>query len=191
MKVLVTGFGPFGDVAVNPSAAVAAKMPGLTPDHVNVVCETLPVEYAASTARLDELIDAERPDAVVCLGVAATRDEVSVERIARRVTRSQTPDNAGVVSSAAGHDGEPEELPTTLPVDAIAARGVSVSEDAGGYVCDHLFYRAVRTAAAAGVPFAGFVHIPLPQGGWTLESIGRRVAEVIEVVEESCGSSSE
>ena len=187
MKVLVTGFGPFGDVAENPSADVASMMPGLTPGHVEVVCETLPVEYAASAARLDELIDAERPDAVVCLGVAATRDEVSVERIARRVTRSESPDNAGVVLSAAGGEDEPDELPTTLPVEAIASRGVSVSEDAGGYVCDHLFYRAVRTAAAAGVPFAGFVHIPLPQGGWTLESIGRRVAGVIAAVEDATG----
>ena len=98
-------------------------------------------------------------------GQAAQRAVVSVESVARNVGSGSAPDNRGVLRAQEA-DG-PARLEATAVVGdiarAIRAAGLSarVSTNAGDYVCNHLFYGALRHLRnrAPATP-AVFVHLP-------------------------------
>jgi len=81
--VLVTGFEPFGEHAVNPSALVAKSFDGVV----------LPVSYARAAGALRAAIDDADPDVVLCFGLADNRTKVSVERFAHNLDEASTTDN--------------------------------------------------------------------------------------------------
>jgi dephospho-CoA kinase/pyroglutamyl-peptidase I len=175
--VLVTAFEPFGGLAVNASWEAVSRLPDAVPDgaggQVHVSRARLPVSFARAGTRIVELMDDLRPDAVVCAGVARGRRTVTVERRAVNTMTGRIPDNDGFRP-----DGEPvlrgeaDRLSATLPVDdlvgAVRTAGVSAdpSEDAGLFVCNATYYRALAQAdvrAAEGgvrVPGVVFVHVP-------------------------------
>jgi pyroglutamyl-peptidase len=151
-RVLVTGFEPFGENDVNPSQLVAEALDGVV----------LPVSYERAAAELHRAIEERTPDFVVSFGLAADRTAVTVERFAHNLDEGATTDNDGTPGSGEPIDpAGPLALGSTLPVDAIVAalnaEGIpaEVSRDAGGYLCNHVFYR-LRSAGVDG----GFVHLP-------------------------------
>lgn len=153
MKVLVTGFGPFPGVPRNPSVDVVRALQGRRVGDVDIVAREIPVSWsegpdlAVATAR--EI----GASLVIGVGVAESRDAVTVERQGRRAW-SQIPDARG--ATCAGLEG-PEIVPATLDVERLAgALRAGVSDDAGAYVCNAWLY---RVAQALDVP-VGFVHIP-------------------------------
>jgi pyroglutamyl-peptidase len=170
MKVLLTGFGPFPGVDSNPSELVALELgarPGLRHE---VLAEVLPVEYEAAGARVRELITAHEPDAVVCLGTAAKRVEINLERVALNLDDAAIPDNAGrhLVGEPIVEDG-PAAYWSTLPLDrmreALASLKVPavISNHAGAYVCNHVFYSARHQIELTRLPApCGLIHLPLP-----------------------------
>ena len=128
----------------------------------------LPVVCREAANRLLEAVERERPDAVVMLGIAAKRDKITPERLAVNVDDYRIPDNAGnqpcdepIVPDA------PAAYFSTLPirrmVEAIAAAEVpaEISNTAGTYLCNHVFYALLHHTAERRVDCrAGFVHIP-------------------------------
>jgi pyroglutamyl-peptidase len=168
MTILLTGFTPFGGLTANPSQAIVQALAGRAAG--DLVAEVLPTEFAAAGARVGELIRTVRPRAVVCLGVGRDRDAVCLERVALNLDDCEEPDNAGV--TAAGRliaaDG-PLAYWSTLPLerlrDALRAGGVPVriTNHAGTYVCNHVFYVARHQLEMLGsrAP-CGFIHVPLP-----------------------------
>lgn len=169
MKVLLTGFNPFGDVHVNPSQVIVEQIAGedIVPG-MQVIAQVLPTEFAAAGSQIRALIGQHQPDVVLCLGVAQKRAEINLERLARNRNEAQIPDNSGRL--AAGEqivaDG-PETYGATLPLDALhqtlqnAGLPVAFSDDAGTYVCNHVFYTARHEIEQMGVHIpCGFIHIP-------------------------------
>ena len=170
--ILVTGFEPFGGSSENPSAVLAERLLASGHPDATVVGAVLPVigGTGAGSARhlLDRLIDEHRPDAVVCLGEAHLRGEVSVERIAVNLRDYRIADNAGV--SAANEPvvpGSPDAWFTTLPVDAMVAglRAAGIpagrSLSAGTFLCNEVMFHALDHARRGGsAMLAGFVHLP-------------------------------
>jgi pyroglutamyl-peptidase len=153
--VLVTGFEPFGANAVNPSQLLAERLGGIV----------LPVSYARAAAALRAAIDEARPDVVVCFGLADNRTAISMERFAHNLDEAATTDNDEAAGSGAEIEpGAPLALPTSLPADAIVAAleaegfPAEVSRDAGGFLCNHVFYVLMRTLRAGQI--GGFVHVP-------------------------------
>ena len=151
MNILVTGFEPWGEHEVNPSQLLAERLGGVV----------LPVSYARATDALRAAIDERDPDLVIAFGLAEKRDTISVERYAHNLDESSTTDNDAANGSGAEIDpAGPLALRSTLPVDAIVAAltgaGIpaEVSRDAGGFLCNHVFYRLLQ------VREGGFVHIP-------------------------------
>ena len=149
--VLVTGFEPWGEHEVNPSQLVAERLGGVV----------LPVSYARAAAALRAAIDERDPEFVVCFGLAETREKVSVERYAHNLDEAATSDNDAANGSGAEIDpAGPLALRSTLPVDALVAAlndaGIpaEASRDAGGFLCNHVFYRLLLVRAG------GFVHVP-------------------------------
>jgi pyroglutamyl-peptidase len=166
MRILLTGFEPFGEVAVNPSQviveAVAARhVPG-------VITAVLPVTFGEAADCIRSLIAAHAPDAVICLGIASSRKAINLERVALNVNDAPQPDNAGVLASgdpieADGPVGYWSTLPLKTMLEALAARGIPavISNHAGTYVCNHVFYAARHMLEQSGraVP-CGFIHVP-------------------------------
>jgi pyroglutamyl-peptidase len=156
--VLFTGFEPFGGHEENPSWGVALAAAAATQGAQAV---RLPVTYATAAEFPDGL--ATPPDLVVQIGLSARRGWISLERIARNVSGDQV-DNAGTVGPDLLDDGGPEELETPLDVEELATRlgaavdhEVRVSESAGDYVCNALYFHSLRRATRSRVLF---VHVP-------------------------------
>jgi len=151
-RVLVTGFEPFGENAVNPTQFLAEELGGVV----------LPVSYARAAAALREAIAATDPDVVLCFGLAEKRDRITVERYAHNMDEGSTTDNdASSGTGAEIEPGAPLALASTLPVDVLVAAlthaGIpaEVSRDAGGFLCNHVFYVLLRSGCRG-----GFIHVP-------------------------------
>jgi pyroglutamyl-peptidase len=161
-KVLLTGFEPFGKATLNPSAEIVKRISG-----PNVVTAILPVAYSQSAERLTSLINEHNPDAVICLGQAEGRTQITPERVAINLDDARLADNEGVLRNDVKilEDG-PDAYFSTLPVkdfvEAIKAKGVpaAVSLSAGAFLCNHIFYVAQNKFANSHVR-SGFVHVPL------------------------------
>ncbi|MFC7431447.1 MULTISPECIES: pyroglutamyl-peptidase I [unclassified Agrococcus] len=161
MRILVTGFEPFGGDAENASREAVQRLGGRGVDGIDVVVGVLPVAFRAGPEALRALVAEHVPDAVLAVGEAGGRTAVTPERHGRNRIDARIPDERGEQPRDVPVDDGPELRPATLDVDALAAAvrdaGVAaeVSDDAGGFVCNRL---AVE-AAGLDVP-AAFVHVP-------------------------------
>lgn len=178
MKILVTGFGPFGKFKVNPTGIAARELDGATVGRVRVEGRSLDTQYRRCERQLREAFREVKPRAAVLFGIAV-RPRLAVEWVALNVDHARLPDGAGERRTRRRIDPRgPWVLESTLPVDRILAGlkrariPADVSFHAGTYVCNHAFYAARRTAPR--LPL-GFVHIP---AGWRPARI-RRAARVI------------
>lgn len=167
MTLLVTGFGPFGDVGDNPSARAVEQLADrwTPPGDARLVTEILPVSFNRATARVRELIDQHRPAVVLGVGLAAGRQRLGLERVAVNLADARIPDVDG--AQPVDHEvrpGEPTARLATLPVkaclQALHAAGLpaELSLTAGSYVCNAVMYAAIAAAPAS--TRAGFLHIP-------------------------------
>jgi pyroglutamyl-peptidase len=167
--ILVTGFEPFGGERVNPSWQVACALEAQMLAGHRVVAAQLPTCFGASATLLTTLLRQHRPALVLCLGQAGGRSAISLERIAINVDDARITDNAGYqpIDSPVRKRG-PAAYWSTLPIKAMAlalqqaGTAAQVSQTAGTFVCNHVFYvlmHTLRSKAYAGVR-GGFVHIP-------------------------------
>ena len=159
--VLVSGFGPFGVNARNPTGEVARALDGRVIGGVPLSGIELPVEWGAAFEALQKAAAATRPRALVMFGVA-DRTGVSVETTARnwRGARADM-SGQGAVEPGPIEDAGPASLNTTLPetlAAAVSPLPCTPSDDAGDYLCNFVFYRALRSLPE--VPMRGFVHVP-------------------------------
>lgn len=169
--VLVTGFEAFDGERMNPSAEIARALDGRVIAGRRVVGVVLPCVFGASVVELKRWIGKVRPELVVCVGQAGGRAAITPERVAINVDDARIADNAGnrpidvpVVR------GGPAAYWSTLPIKAIVAalraRGIEaeVSQTAGTFVCNHVFYGLMRALARRKGVRGGFVHVPfLPE----------------------------
>ena len=166
--ILLTGFEPFGGDSVNPSWDVACALDGELIDGVCVHALQLPCVFGRAIPTLLAALRRHRPQAVLALGLAANRLELSLERVAINVDDARIPDNAG---------GQPIDDPvvargpaayfSTLPIKAIVAAlqdaglPATVSQTAGTFVCNHLFYGLMHSLRRRPGVRGGFMHVPL------------------------------
>lgn len=175
LRVLVTGFGPFGPHARNPSGALAEGVDGEGVQGEGVqgavlMGRVLPVEWRRAWPMLRAAVDETRPDALLMTGVAPTPD-IRLEVLAKNFCDARE-DVVGACPSVgplgALRPGGAAALQTTLPVEAMLraldqsapAGGVParLSGDAGGYLCNQVFYEAACDLHT--VRWRGFVHLP-------------------------------
>ncbi|MCF4151093.1 pyroglutamyl-peptidase I [Dethiosulfovibrio sp. F2B] len=172
MKILLTGFEPFGGEPVNPALEAVKKLNGKTVAGASVSFCELPTVRWKSLEKLEKAIAEVDPDVVVSVGQAGGRTDVTPERIAINVDDYRIKDNDGnqPVDDLIAPEG-PAAYRSTLPIKAMVSamkeKGVpaSVSNTAGTFVCNHVFYGLMHILAKEGNRRkGGFVHIPyLPE----------------------------
>jgi pyroglutamyl-peptidase len=174
--VLLTGFDAFGGDAINPSWLAVRALHGRQIAGHTVVAAQLPTVFGESLRVLHGLLVSHRPVLVICVGQAGGRSALSLERIAINVDDAPIPDNAGAQPiDMPVAPGAPAAYFSTLPIKAMFAalqrEGLSaeVSQTAGTFVCNHVFYGLMHTIAANPElrdTRGGFVHVPwLPEQG--------------------------
>ena len=165
VKILVTGFEPFGPDAVNAAWEAVSRLPEAI-GGAEIVKRRLPVEYEAGPARLEALVEELAPDAVLSVGQAAGRAALTPELVGINWKDASLPDNAGVLCQGEpidpdGADAHFSTLPVKEMVSAIRGAGVpaQLSLSAGGYLCNCLLYHLAGLAKERGIP-GGFLHVP-------------------------------
>jgi pyroglutamyl-peptidase len=165
--VLFTGFEPFGGDGRNPSAEIARALAGRSIRGRRVVGVVLPCAFATSGPMLRRLLRRHRPGLVIACGQAGGRAEISMERVAINLQDARIPDNRGAQPvDVPVVRGGPAAYWSTLPVKAIVDRlsrdGVpaGVSQTAGTFVCNHVFYFLMHALRRRRGVRGGFIHVP-------------------------------
>ena len=167
LTVLLTGFAPFGGEQVNPSWQAGSALHGTRIAGHRVVSRELPVAFGDSLKTLRSALREIQPALVICVGQAGGRAQLSLERVAINVDDARIPDNTGQQPvDLPVIDGGPAAYFSTLPIkamrEALMAAGfpAEVSQTAGTYVCNHVFYGLMHALRARRSVRAGFIHIP-------------------------------
>jgi pyroglutamyl-peptidase len=194
MKVLVTGFDPFGGERVNASLEAVRRLPPRI-GALEIATATLPTSYGRSLPALEAAIARSKPGIVLCVGQAGDRAALCVERVAVNIQDARIPDNDGAQPAdrpivAGGPAAYLATLPVRAAVAALRAEDLpaELSMSAGTFVCNHVFYGLMHLAATRRHAFrGGFLHVPcLPQqasGGTptlALDEIVRGIRIVLE-----------
>ncbi|THA25368.1 pyroglutamyl-peptidase I [Streptomyces sp. RKND-216] len=167
-RVLVTGFEPFGGEPANPSWEAVCLLDAAPPPGTRLFTARLSCVFGTALSELREAIVRSDPDLVLCVGQAGGRPDLTVERVAVNLDDARIPDNAGrqpldepvVAGGPAAHFAS---LPVKACVAASRAAGVpaSVSQTAGTFVCNHVFYGLSHLIATERPALrGGFVHVP-------------------------------
>ena len=167
MKILVTGFDPFGGEKVNPALEAVKSLP-YEINGAELHWAVIPTVFYKSAEVLEAEIVRYQPDVVLCIGQAGGRAGLTPERVAINQDDARIPDNQGnqPIDTPIRLDGEAayfSTLPIKAMVQAIKEVGLpaTVSNTAGTFVCNHLMYQALYLADKKFPNMrAGFMHIP-------------------------------
>ena len=168
MNVLVTGFGPFPGVRINPTTALVqqlARRRRLARSILRITTHIFDTRYDAVDRELPLLLAKHRPDALVMFGVAARTRHLRIEMRARNAQSVTIADAAGCKPELPhAFTGAQTSLAGRAPFAALvtAARRSRVpaklSHDAGRYLCNYVYARALAEAGAP--PLVVFIHVP-------------------------------
>lgn len=190
MKILLTAFDPFDGESVNPAMEAVALVPERIED-AEIVRLTVPTVFRKSVEVVISAVGEVHPDAVLCVGQAGGRRELTPERVAINLDDASIPDNEGnqPVDQPIFPDGAPAYF-STLPVKAMAQAirdaglPACVSDSAGTFVCNHLMYGLLYTLEKRfpGVR-GGFLHVPYTPE----QAVSKAGAPYMNVRDIACG----
>lgn len=167
MKILVTGFDPFGGESVNPAWEAVSRLPE-TINGAEVVRMLIPTSFERAPRAILEKVRECRPDYVISVGQAAGRTAITPERIAINMMSASIPDNDGEQPTEQkiednGPDGYFSLLPVVEMVKAIEAAGLPgrISNTAGTFVCNRVMYSVLHACHTEFPKMrSGFIHVP-------------------------------
>ena len=178
MKILVTGFDPFGGEAINPAFEAVKLLPD-TIEGSEIIKLEIPTVFHKSIDVVMAKAKEVQPDVILSIGQAGSRFEVMPVRVAINVDDARIPDNEGNQPlNVPGYEDGANAYFSTLPVKAMVeemkAAGIpsGLSNTAGTFVCNHVMYGVLHHVATdpafAGVK-AGFIHVPF----MTSQAVGK------------------
>ncbi len=160
MKILVTGFEPWGKWSRNPSGEIAESLAGQSVGPYELVTGVLPVAFGGDIAEVRTLIELHRPEAVLSLGLSGAARALQVERVAVNLKVEEGEDLPVVEGGPAAYFAT---LPTREMVDFINERGIEAgfSYSAGTFLCNHIMFSVLHflESQKMNTP-AGFIHLP-------------------------------
>lgn len=166
MKILVTGFDPFGGEETNP-AIESVKRIDENIEGAEIIKLEIPTVFHKSSDVVEAKIKEVKPDVILSVGQAGGRYGITVERVAINEDDARIEDNEGnqPIDVKIREDGAPAyfaSLPIKAMVEEIKKENipVSVSNSAGTFVCNHIMYQDLYLAEKYGDIKAGFIHVP-------------------------------
>ncbi len=171
MKVLLTGFEPFGEHIVNPSQRLIESLPSEYQGNM-LIKRILPVDHQQAPRMLIKLLIDHQPNAVISFGLASGRAKIAIERVAVNLMDFKIADNSGVtIDNQPIIEQGPAAYFSTLPIHGMlttlnqAGIPVELSLTAGAYLCNQVFYLLMHQVASQNTKTqAGFIHLPaLPE----------------------------
>lgn len=172
MKVLISGFEPFGKMNINPTEELLLEAEKFEIENVEISTILLPVNYDECAEELIKKMEETQPDVVISCGLAAGRTAITPERIGINVKDTGSgdpyPDNKGSIPTDEMIDEEgPEGLFATLPNRLIEKRlkeldiPSAVSNSAGTFICNNTLYAVLNHIRKNSLNIkAGFIHFP-------------------------------
>lgn len=171
MKILITGFEPFGSNDENSSWVVANKVATQNTFGIDIALELMPVSFRSVAKTLRTAVTRHNPDLLIMLGQAGSSDKVRLERIAINMMDARNADNDGFIPDEEPINTEtPVELFTNTDIkqlyNAIVEQSipVKISNSCGLYVCNRIYYEALMLCNEINKMKAIFVHLPLYDG---------------------------
>ncbi|WPU65073.1 pyroglutamyl-peptidase I family protein [Peredibacter starrii] len=188
MRILISGFEAFGGRSTNPTATMVRNIElGRlhVPEGIDLNTILLPVTFERAFHVMEEKIQTFRPDVVLAFGLASSRHEIDLERVAINCLDAEIDDNNGhrPMDRPISEKGETAYF-STLPLRqfeiALKEKGfpVKISNSAGTFVCNYLFYKLMESQL---VRYAGFIHVPLQE---TLSE--EKLLEAVSVILSDC-----
>ena len=166
MKILVTGFDPFGGEPTNP-AIESVKRIDENIEGAEIIKLEIPTVFHKAADVVEEKIKEVKPDVILSVGQAGGRYGITVERVAINEDDARIEDNEGnqPIDVKIREDGAPAyfaSLPIKAMVEEIKKENIpaSVSNSAGTFVCNHIMYQDLYLAEKYGNIKAGFIHVP-------------------------------
>ena len=199
MKILVTGFDPFGGDKINPAYEAVKLIPAKVAG-AEIIKEEIPTVFGKCGDVLETLVEKYKPVAVLCVGQAGGRSVMSIEKLAVNLAEARIPDNEKQQpSDEAIVEGGPLAYFSKLPVKAIVKtikeQGIpsGISYTAGTYVCNYIMYRLLHLIDSKYPAMrGGFIHVPFvpaqvldrPEGtpSMTAETIAKGLECAIEAI---------
>lgn len=167
MKVLITGFDPFGGESINPAFEAVKRLPE-TIEGAEIIKIEIPTVFGKSFDVLKSAIEKHNPDVTLCIGQAGGRFEITIERVAINLDDARIADNDGnqPMDKVIFKDGKNAYF-SNLPIKAMVEEmkkdhiPAAVSNTAGTFVCNHIMYSLLylinkEYSAMRG----GFIHVP-------------------------------
>ena len=190
IRVLLTGFEPFGGLDINASWETAVRVGQLPPKGVVVETVQLPVSFKRAGEVIRKTLREKHPDVLVMLGQRGNGTSIDIERIAINLMDAVNPDNDGnqPQEQAITADGETayfSNLPVKVLRDALLQKNipVRVSNSAGLYVCNSAYYNALEEIHKHQLSTKSvFVHLPKIGADFPLEMLVEAVETIIETV---------
>lgn len=170
MKILITGFDPFGGEKTNP-AIESVKRIDENIEGAEIHKLEIPTVFHKSADKIEEKIKEIQPDVILSIGQAGGRYDLTVERVAINQDDARIPDNEenqpiDVKIREDGKNAYFATIPIKAMVEEIKKENIpaSVSNSAGTFVCNHVMYQDLYLAEKYGNIKAGFIHVPfLPE----------------------------
>ena len=167
MKILITGFDPFGGENINPALEAVKKLPDTILDQEIIKIE-IPTVFRKSLEKIEENIQKHNPDVVISIGQAGGRFGITPERVAINIDDARIKDNDGnqPIDISIYEDGEAayfSSLPIKAMVKEMNDNGIpaSVSNTAGTFVCNHVMYGVLYLIDKKYPNIrGGFIHVP-------------------------------
>ncbi|MBT7610802.1 MAG: pyroglutamyl-peptidase I [Bacteriovoracaceae bacterium] len=191
-KILITGFPTFHTHKSNPTESVFEYI-NFDPKIFNLEKLILPVSFENGFSLLKTKLSHDPPDVLIMLGLAASRSEISLERVAINLLHCDRKDNIGKViqNTKIRVDGKAAFF-STLPLEKIAHKLTSknipfhFSNTAGTYICNMIFYQALEFIEQSKLnTLAGFIHVPptkelLPTARLSIKELGHELSILIQ-----------
>lgn len=190
MKVLITGFEPFGGSEVNSSWETAVRVGQRPPKGVVVETVQLPVSFKCAGEAIRMTLREKQPNVLVMLGQRGNGTSIDIERIAINLMDSVNPDNDGCQpqEQAITADGEAayfSNLPVKVLRDALLQKSIParVSNSAGLYVCNSTYYNALNEIYDQGLSTkALFIHLPIISEDFPIKMLTDAILAIIETI---------
>ncbi|XP_036412327.1 pyroglutamyl-peptidase 1 [Colossoma macropomum] len=182
--VIVTGFEPFGEHAVNASWVAVQELEKLgLGQNVDLHVSEVPVEYQAVQNLLPSLWKQYHPQLVVHVGVSGMATTVTLEKCGHNHGYSRLDNCNFYPGTECCMEGGPDCIHSVIDMDAVCKRvnssglgvTVSVSKDAGRYLCEYTYY----TSLYLGKGKSAFVHVPPLGKPYSAEELAQALRAVI------------